>query len=334
MSGQLKKILRFILFFLTGAGLLWLAFRGLDLKELMVQMKKADFGWVAAGLVCAFLALFFRAYRWRMLMKPIDASPAVSNILHAINVGYLANFVFPRIGEITRCGILNRTDGLPVDKAFGTVIVERLFDLLMVVLMLILILLLKFRMVADFLADHVFIPFAGRMSSVSVLLWMVAVPVLSLIIGFLAFRIFRQQLTQIQAFRKIKGWLAGIADGIKSVRKMKHFSLFVVLNIMVFGMYFLQTYLLFFAFEATSSLGAADALFVLVVSTLALIIPVQGGIGAFHGSVSLALTVFGMTRFDGMVYATMSHTTTSLLLIFLGAVSLIFVFVNHKPKKG
>ncbi|MDR0714151.1 MAG: flippase-like domain-containing protein [Bacteroidales bacterium] len=332
MNRNLKKALHFVLFLLTGVILLWFAFRGLDLKELMSQMKKVDYGWVAAGLVCAFLALVFRAYRWRMLMNAIDASPAAGNILHAINVGYLANFVFPRIGEITRCGILNRTDGLPVDKTFGTVIVERLFDLLMIALLLLLILLLKFRMVSGFLSEHIFIPLFGSMSA-SDGLCPIIVPAAVLIAGFVIFKIFRKRIIQIRAFRKIRGWLAGIADGVRSVKKMKHFTWFVILNILVFGMYFLQIYLLFFAFEATSSLNATDALFILVVGTLSLIVPVQGGIGAYHGTVSIALTVFGLTRFDGMVYATLSHTTTSLFLILLGAISLIFVFVNHKPKK-
>ncbi|MDR2847536.1 MAG: flippase-like domain-containing protein [Bacteroidales bacterium] len=330
MNSKIKQAVQLTVFLLIGIVLLYFAFRGIDLNELMVHLKQADFKWVALSLVFAVLGLVFRAIRWRMLMEPIDAHPKLLNILHAINVGYLANFVFPRIGEITRCGILNRTDGLPVDKAFGTVIVERLFDVLMVFVMLALMLLFNFQLISDFLVNYIFEPLARNLPGTSSALWVAGVAVGVVIAVYLLFKLFRRQLAGSAVWQKVKGWLKGILDGIQSVRRMKRFGLFWVLNVLVFAMYFMQTYMMFFAFESTSSLGLSDALFVLVITTMAMIVPVQGGIGAYHGTVSIGLTVFGLTRMEGMVYATMSHTTTSLLFIVLGTVSLIFVFAKYK----
>jgi len=144
VNPKLVKVLQFVFFLSVGLVLLYFAFRGIDMKELMQEIKQADYRWVSLSLLFAVLALVFRALRWRLLIEPLDEYPKITNIFHAINVGYLANFVFPRIGEITRCGILNRTDRIPVGRLFGTVIVERVFDLLMAALMLCLILLLRF----------------------------------------------------------------------------------------------------------------------------------------------------------------------------------------------
>ncbi|MDR3095153.1 MAG: flippase-like domain-containing protein [Bacteroidales bacterium] len=331
MHPKIKQALQLIVFLFIGVALLYFAFRGIDLNELMVHLKKADFTWVALALVFGVLGLVVRAARWKMLMEPIDAHPKLINILHAINVGYLANFVFPRIGEITRCGILNRTDHLPVDKAFGTVIVERLFDVLMVFGLLALMLALNFNLISGFLVTYIFEPISRNLPETAGALWVAGGIVGVATVLYLLFRMFRKQLAGSAVWLKIKGWLKGILNGIQSVRRMKRFGLFLALNVLLFACYFMQTYFMFFAFESTSSLGLLDGLFVLVITTLAMIVPVQGGIGAYHGTVSIGLTLFGLTRMDGMVYATMSHTTTSLLFILLGAISLIFVFAKKQP---
>jgi len=127
--------------------------------------------------------------------------------------------------------------------------------------------------------------------------------------------------------------MRSIIKGIQSARQVRNFGWFLMLNFLVFGTYFLQTYVMFFALGSTSTLGLVDALFVLVISSLALIIPVQGGIGAYHWIISMGLTIFGLTREEGMVFATISHSVTSLLFILLGAVALIWVFYKTKKSK-
>ena len=333
MNPKLVKALQFVFFLLLGLVLLYFAFRGINLNELLLQIRQADYGWVALSVLFAVLALVFRAFRWRLLIEPLDEHPKLINIFHAINIGYLANFVFPRIGEITRCGVLNRTDHAPVDRLFGTVIVERIFDMLMAVFMLCLILLLRFDVVGDFIMEQMLYPVINKMPGMISIGWMIAVVILLLLAFIVFYKIFRSQLAKISALRKIKELVQGVVKGIKSVYRIRHFGWFVVLNFLVFGMYFMQTYLMFFALKSTSSLGLTDALFVLVLSSLSFVIPVQGGIGAYHWIVSLGLTVFGLTREDGMVYATLSHSVTSIVLILLGTVSMIYVFYSNRFRK-
>jgi len=332
VKSKIVKTLQFVFFLLTGVVLLYFAFRGIDLNDMMLQIRQANYSWVALSVFFAVLALVFRFFRWRLLIEPLDEHPKLTNIFHAINVGYLANFVFPRIGEITRCGILYRTDHIPADRLFGTVIVERIFDVLMSALMLLLILLLRYDVAGGFMMENIIQPVVNRMQGTVSMGRVIAIVALALLLCFVFYRLFRTQLSKMGVLRKIGDLMLGVVNGVKSVYRVRNIGWFVVLNFLIFGMYFLQTYVMFFALESTSSLGVGDALFVLVLSAFALIIPVQGGIGAYHWIVSMGLTIFGIAREDGMVYATISHSVTAILFILLGAVSLIFVFYKGKKK--
>ena len=323
MKHNFAKAFQFVFFLSAGLVLLYFAFRGIDLNELLLQIRHADYRWVAFSAFFGALALVFRTFRWRLLIEPLDMNPKLINILHAINIGYLANFLFPRIGEITRCAILNRTDRVPADKLFGTVVVERIFDLLMSLFMLCLILLLRFDAVSSFILEHIIHPVLNRFDGV----WGIGlITVLIALLFFVLYIIFRKKLLKINLLRKVKDLLNGVVEGIKSVKRLRKFKFFMLLNVLVFGAYLMQTYVMFFALESASSLGLGDALFVLVLSAIAIILPVQGGIGAYHWIVSMGLTILGLSRADGMVYATISHSVTSLLFILLGAMSVIFVF--------
>ena len=330
MNPKFVKILQYLFFLLVGLVLLFYAFKDIDLHELMSQIFEADYRWVALSLVFAVFALIFRAFRWRLLIEPLEKSPKLIHIFHAINIGYLANFAFPRIGEITRCGILNRTDRVSVGGLFGTVIVERIFDMLMAALMLCLILLLQFDVVGSFIMEHIMLPIMNSISGMIGFVWLIAIFALATMAVLAGYIIFRKQLSKITAIRKIKNVIQSVLKGIQSAYRMKNFGLFIILNLLIFAMYFLQTYVLFFALESSSSLRLVDGLFILVISSLALIIPVQGGIGAYHLIISMGLTIFGLTREEGMVYATISHSATSILFILLGIIGLIFVFFGKK----
>ena len=334
MNPKIVKTLQFVFFLLVGVVLLYFAFRGIDLEDMMLQIRQADYSWVALSTTFATLALVFRSLRWKLLIEPLHEDPKVINIFHAINIGYLANFVFPRIGEITRCGILYRTDGIAADRLFGTVIVERIFDVLMSALMLLLILLLRYDVVGGFIMEQILQPALGGLPEAVSTGWGLAIPALAILALYLLYKLFKSRLSKIGVFQKIKNIIGGVMNGIKSVSQMRRIGWFVVLNFLIFGMYFLQTYVMFFALESTSSLGVGDALFVLVLSALALILPVQGGIGAYHWIISMGLTIFGITRAEGMVYATISHSVTAILFILLGAISLIFVFSGKRKTEN
>ena len=348
MKKKIIKAIEFTDFLLLGVFLLYLAFRDVDVKDVMVKIREANYRWIALSVVFATLTLVFRTFRWRLLMEPLDAHPSKINIFSAINVGYLANFLFPRIGEVTRCGVLNRTDGLPVDSVFGTVVVERIFDLLMAILMLCILLLLRFGDVVTYIENHgdfkiedleeVEHAVAGFETG-WILLSAITVLTLVLIVLYITSRK-RSTATIninikdmfINIVRKLKEALNRIGTGIKSVKRLRSFKMFMAYNFLIYGMYLLQTYVLFFALDSTGECGIIDALFVLVLSAVALTLPVQGGLGTYHTIVPSGFILFGLTFKDGLVYATIAHSSTAILYIFLGAVSMVFVYIRKKPK--
>ena len=319
MKSKLLKTLQYVFFLFTALILLYFAFRNIDINEVIQQIRHADYRWVATSVVFGALALVFRALRWRLLIEPLNKKPSRINIFHAINIGYLANFVFPRIGEVTRCGILNRTDRIPADKLFGTVIVERLFDILTTIFMLFIILLMRFNLVME----NILLPAVSGMSNlINILLTIV---IIALII-FAINKFLGKRLLKIKIMQKINDMFNGVAEGIKSIKSLRKPKLFIILTFFLFGMYYMQTYTMFFALESAASLGLGDALFILVLSSLAFIIPAPGGFGAYHLIVAIGMTKLGVTDVDGQAYATLAHSSTSILLIMMGMLSLIIVF--------
>ena len=329
MKSKIFKGLQFIFFLLLGGGLLYFAFRGIDLNDMILEIRNANYSWVALSLFFATLALVFRTIRWRLLIEPLGEFPKRANIFYAINIGYLANFVFPRIGEIVRCGILKRTDNTPVDRLFGTVITERVFDLLMSIALLCIMLILRFEVVSSFIVENIVKKIFEKILLTNIFLMITVFTAIALLLVVL-YKIYGKKNAATNAFQKIKNLFWGIIEGVKSIKHIRNFKLFIILSVLVFVMYLLQTYVLFFALESSSSLGIGDALFVLVISAFALILPVQGGIGAYHWIVSLGLTLLGLTREEGLVYATISHSASFLLFIVLGIISLLFVWQRNK----
>lgn len=267
--------------------------------------------------------------RWVQLIEPLGYKPRLSTTYHAVMFGYLANMAIPRLGEISRCGALNKSDGVPFEKLIGTVIVERLMDVIMLVVCILLTAFLEFDRLGGFMNEHIFNPLFEKIGNSSVALSIFAVIVIVFIVVMI--RIFKME--NPPAFvAKIRKLMSGIADGLRSVTKIKNKGLFIFHTLFIWSMYFGMSYVCFFALPETTGLGASAALFIMVLGGIGMTAPVQGGIGAYHLLVSKGLLLYGLTETDGIVYATMSHTVATLLLIILGAQSMIalFFFVKNK----
>jgi glycosyltransferase 2 family protein len=160
-SKYIKKPLHFIVFLAIGILLLYLSAKKISLDQLIHDLQEANYGWVIVSLACAFLAFVSRAYRWRMLIKSMGYKPTLFSTYNALLIGYTANFAFPRIGEVVRCGTLNRSDNVPLDKLIGTVIIERAIDLISLLSILVILFVLKFKLFGQFFLDRFLYPMAS-----------------------------------------------------------------------------------------------------------------------------------------------------------------------------
>lgn len=280
---------------------------------------------------CSFAALISRSLRWIQLIEPLGYKPRLTTTYHAVMFGYLANMAIPRLGEISRCGALNKSDDVPFEKLVGTVIVERLSDVIMLLFCMALTAVLEFDRLGGFLYDQIIGPAIQKVGNGTWLLVFVAA--FALVGGIALYRLFR--MNHPPAFiLKIKKLVVGVMEGLRSITKVKKKGLFVFHSLFIWLMYFLMSYVCFFALPETSSLGASAALFIMVLGGIGMTAPVQGGIGAYHLLVSQGLMLYSLSETDGIVYATMSHTVSTLMLIILGAISMVSLFFFVKNKQS
>lgn len=252
------------------------------------------------------------------------------NTIYAVLIGYFANLAAPRLGEITRCAALTKTDKVPFESLIGTVIVERAIDVLCLALLTFIIFVVKIDFFGAFLVQHVFNPLSekvGQLFPASGWAWLVFILGLAFMV---LFWIYRRRFSHIVFLQKIKKVFFGLLEGLKSVYKMKKFGAFLFYTLIMWSMYFLMTWLMCFALPETSHLRPIDGLFLLVIGSLGMAAPVQGGIGAYHWIVSLGLTMYGIPKEKGLVYATLNHESQTFLLIIFGALAFFLVFLKKK----
>lgn len=323
-SATIKNTIKYLLLLGIGILLLWLTFKGHDLKKIFNDIYHARPLYVFLSVLAGFIAFLLRAYRWNMLIEPLGYRSDFFNASYALGLGYFANLAIPRIGEITRCGVLNRTDKIPMDKLIGTVITERVIDLFMLFLSVALAAALQFDLMTSFLRNKVF---AGANGGSNTAIYILGVTAVSGICAGM-FLLFSKKPKAIKLREKIILLIRGVWAGLFSVMKVKSKAWFVFHTILIWALYFVSTYLCFFALDATAHLGWKEGLFILVAGGLGMSAPVQGGIGAYHYIVSQALLLFGIAENDGITYATLVHSYQMLLIIVLGLISLFMIFIR------
>ncbi len=324
---QYISAIKYLLLLVLGIALMVLAFRGQDWNKLLADLRKAEYTWVVASLAACFLAHVVRAFRWRMMITPLGhGTPSMLNTCYAVIIGYMANVAFPRMGEVSRCGVINRTNNIPIVKLIGTVIVERIVDLLMLTIVLALGIILQFDLLSDFLYKNVLIKLNGSAGNLTILIFAVLILLFSVGLFYLIMKKKKWGIKQ-----KLFDLFMDMKSGILSVKGLENKTSFVMSSVLIWFLYGLSTYLCFFALDATSGLDALAALSALVFSSLGMIVPVQGGIGAFHYMVSEGLLVYDIPKSEGLAYALLIHSSQTLLILFTGAISLILLMLKS-PK--
>ena len=314
--------------------MLYLAFRGIDFNSLVHDLKNANYYWVLFSLVFAFIGYLSRAIRWRLLIEPLNYKPSVRNVFYALMFGYFANMALPRLGEISRCASLTRTDKIPMDSLIGTVLIERAVDVIVLLFLLLVLFFAKLESFGMFLKENVFIPVSKKIVQTvdfSIYYWLLIIIILGSAIGL--FYYFRKRFKRVRIIIKIRKILRGVISGVKTVTKMRNRRAFLFHTFVIWLMYFLMTYVVVFSIPATSGLKPIDGLFLLVIGGLGMSAPVQGGIGAFHWIISSGLTLYGITKTEGLVFATIQHESQVLLVLILGIISVFAIFFNSRHKR-
>jgi len=327
LNPRVKNLLKYSIFIGLAVLLVYLAFSKSDPAKLWADILQADYWWVLLGAFLGYTALISRGYRWLILLEPMGYKPKAWNSVHSVAVLYIVNMAVPRAGEVARCTSLNQVEDIPVDKLFGTVILERVVDFVM----LFAIMLFTFFMYVDELLQFFALALgnseAGSPSSNTkfVLLGVAAV------FGVL-FLVFRKRIINHPKFELVRNFWNGMKEGLKTIKTMRRKRAFILHTLYIWSTYFLMVYVAFYAMPTTSHLAWHDAFFVFVAASLGIVVPTPGGIGAYHYLVMLALTILGLSETDGLAYATIVHSSQTLMLLIAGAFGFLFLYLERRKK--
>lgn len=316
-KGNINKILKYIASAAFAVLLLWFSFRDVEWNDFLTCLKTCRWEFIALSMAAGSFAFWLRALRWRQLLLPIDGTISRTTTFNGVNIGNVSNFVFPRIGEFVRCGVITRRsrDGKATyDKVLGTVVLERSWELLVMLLLLAVVVIAGFKRFGGFFMDQILAPMATKFNFS---VWWLAVILVALVaaVVWLTWRFRQSNALCGRIWSIFKGMLQGFSSCFKMDRKW----LFFAYTALIWVMYWLMAASTMWAAPFLESLDLTDALFLSLVGGLGFAVPVPGGIGAFHFIISLALSaVYGVPTELGIVYATLSHTSQAITQIVFG----------------
>ena len=326
MKPNLKKILKYLLSASLAVVLLWFSFRGVDWNKFWLALSEVNWGFVVLSMVAGSVAFWLRALRWRRLLLPLDDSISRTTAFNGVNIANISNFVFPRIGEFVRCGVvvhrsepIDPSDPLKkkasYDKVLGTVVLERAWELVVMLLLLAVVVVGGFDRYGPFFVNEIWQPmtlkFGGNM-------WFAVLGALC-VISMGMFWLWRLRENNVFC-KKVWAIFRGVGQGFATCMHMEQKWLFFAYTLLVWVMYWLMAAGTMWAVPFLDGLNIIDALFLSLVGGLGFAVPVPGGIGAFHYVITLALYgVYGIPTEIGVIYATLSHTSQAITQILFGA---------------
>jgi len=326
LKHNLLKTLKFISFFLLGIFIFWMVYKDQDIKRIKsILANDVNYFWIVISLVIGLLSHISRTIRWNLMIEPLGHKPRMLNTFLAVMVGYLMNLALPRMGEISRCGVIARYEKIPFTKLVGTVVLERLIDVLMLLILLLVVVITQFGQVLEFLKNNPEVNQKLHKVIYSPVL-IGGLILVALIVWFSRHKIRGSSLT-----KKVMGFVGQFVEGFRSIKDIRNKWAFAFHSVFIWVLYYLMFYCVFFAFGFTSHLGPLAGLTVFVLGSFGMVAPVQGGIGAWHFMVIEGLVLYGVDRDNGTVFALLAHGSTTIMLIVLGLISLLVLpFVNER----
>jgi glycosyltransferase 2 family protein len=300
-------------------------------QQVITDIGRANYIWVIAPVILGFISNYFRSQRWRLLLRPLGYKPGLFNTFFSVMIMYFLNLFFPRLGEVSRCGVLSRYEGVPLDKAIGTMVLERLVDVLCLgIILLVLVTTQAQKFWA--LKEEIGIKsaqIAGKYQINDTLKYGVLLGVALLIIAFLAYRINKQGLDVFIA--EVKERVMGLVKGIISIKDIGNPWEFVFHTVMIWVCYFSMGYVGFFMFPETSQLPMVTALMCLAFSAVAFSLT-PGGLGLFPIFMQLVVNVYGVAGSAALSYGLVSWSAQTASVLIGGVISLMLLAIfNREP---
>lgn len=328
-KNPLKSILTIVISLAFAGFFLWFALKGLDFKVIQKSLAKANYWWVLFAACFGIAAYWFRAIRWNLMLEPMGHHISNSNSLWSISFGYLMNLTIPRSGEVARATALYGVEKIPVDQSFGTIILERVVDLVCMLCFLGLTLIFKGDVISSVYES------SGADFNPNKIFFIIGV----LLLGSVLFFMFKKRLANVPVLDKIIKFIDGILDGLTSVFKLKQKGKFILYTLGIWVSYYFAAYLVCFALPETSDFTFDDGFLILVVGTFGMIIPASGGIGAFnlamkYGFMALFISMGKSGELGGELGLTYSFISLPLQICIMLVMGLISIPMLAKARNN
>lgn len=324
---MIQKILKFLLPLLFGVGLILFLMSKVDTAAVMEVIRQGlNWWWVLLSCVLATLSHVARGIRWRMQLDMVGGHPTTHQMSVSVFGNYGMNLVFPRLGEIWRCNYISSITGLPFTTTVGTMISERIADVILMGFIALLAFVLQSHVFIHFFAEN-----GGAGENVVNMLtspW----PYLLLVLMFVGVWAGRRYLRNWSPYRYVASLIGNLWQGARSLFQLPHFWPYFLWSVIIWGIYFLNTWIQFYFFDFTSHLGVLAALSVFTMGSLSQLAPVQGGLGAWHFMVIFALCCYGIDETQAVSFALVSWFLEQGFVLILGLYAMIFTMLTKHTK--
>lgn len=303
---------------ILGGLILWWMYRGFDWTTLQAALT-SDMNWTWMWLSFPFgiLAQVFRGLRWRQSLQPLGEHPRLHTSVNAIFLSYASSLLVPRIGEVLRCGVVRRYDGVGFSRAVGTVVTERFVDMAIIAVLSIVVFIMQVPVFAAFV-QRTGMSIGGLLGQFTTSGWIVTIVCAVVLLAFLYLL-----LRHLRLWTRTRSVLHELTEGLLSIRLIKGKGSFLFYSLAIWVCYFLHFYLTFFCFKSTEHLSMMVAMVAFVVGTFAVLVPTPNGAGPWHFAVKTVLVLYGVAGDDGALFALIVHTVQTLLVAVLGIYAVV-----------
>lgn len=295
----------------------WYMFSNFPLTEVVPYFKTANYYWIGLGLFFGFLSHLSRAYRWKYLLEPMGYSVKFPNSLMAVFVTYLANYGIPRSGEVLRAAVLTSYEQVPFQKGFGTIVAERMADLIVMLGIIGITLILQFQFIFELLEK------SFQLEKLLLILG------LAVFFSVLIFLLIKKSQSKIAL--KIKTFLNGLLEGVLSIFKMKNKWAFIFHTLFIWGMYVLMFYVTTFAIQDLTSITTGAILIAFIAASFT-IAATNGGVFVYPLAVVAAFSLFKIPETPSLAFGWIMWTSQTIMIAICGSLSFIFLPIYNRKK--
>lgn len=331
---RLFTIFQFFVFLGLGLFIVWWMARGIDAegwKQINNSLSQANYLLFIPVLLLLILSHYIRALRWKLLMEPLGYNPGIFNVFNAVMIGYMANLLFPRLGEVLKCTVLARYEKVSPDKLIGTIVAERAVDMVCLLLVFFITIIVQIDTVGNYAMNLLQQLFEGADEQFS---WLrLALVFAAVVFLFFIVKWIFKRFSHNTVIEKIKKTGKGVWSGLISIRYMQQKINFILYSILIWSLYLVSTRLGFYALQEVSHLGMKEALSTLSFGSVGMIVT-QGGLGAYQYAVQETLLLYDITKVMGFTYGWILWIAQTAVLLLGGLFSLIALPIINRKKKA